>query len=131
MEIATISDRETSEDDHHCTDESEYGSDDECIDILNGNSDALSPASEEQKEESCDGVGSAHKFSIDTILGLKSKENECGKSNDDLKCSRETKFIKPTPLPALPRGNHNSKLSRQQQLFTKCFILIQRPSTAP
>lgn len=103
METATVSDRDTSEDDHHCSDESEYGSDDECIDILNGNSDALSPASEEQKEESCDGVGNANKFSIDTILGLKSKDNECNKH--ELKC-KETKCIKPTPVPAIPRGKH-------------------------
>lgn len=107
METATtISDRDTSEDDHHCSDESEYGSDEECIDILNGNSDALSPASEEQKEESCDGVSNANKFSIDTILGLKSKENECNTSKSELKCHKDTKCIKPTPVPALPRGNN-------------------------
>lgn len=97
---------DTSEDDRHCSDDSEeYGSDDECIDILNGNnSDALSPGSEEQKEESCDGAGNANKFSIDTILGLKSKESECGKADDVSKCNKTAKFIKPTPVPALPRG---------------------------
>lgn len=108
METATISDRETSEDDHHCSDESEYGSDDECIDILNGNSDALSPASEEQKEESCDGVGNANKFSIDTILGLKSKASEC---KNELKFNKEAKCIKPTPVPAVPRGINSKKKS--------------------
>lgn len=119
METATtVSDRDTSEDDHHCSDESEYGSDDECIDILNGNnSDALSPASEEQKEESCDGVSNANKFSIDTILGLKSKDNECNRN--ELKC-KETKCIKPTPVPAIPRGKHltiNNRASLAKHYF--------------
>lgn len=127
MEIVSTSDRDTSEDDHHCTDESEYGSDDECIDILNGNnSDALSPASEEQKEESCDGVGNPNKFSIDTILGLKSKENECNKNDDELKCNKEAKFIKPTPVPAVPRGNffYNKNDDQRPVIYTaNCFVI--------
>lgn len=112
--VTVVSDREISEDDHHCSDESEYGSDDECIDILNEHSadEADDASDEEQKEENCDEVGggggsssNANKFSIDTILGLKTKGNECNNANrSDFKYNKETKCIKPTPVPAIPRG---------------------------
>lgn len=89
-------------------DDSEYSDEEECIDIVNGGSQLLSPSSEDQKEEgSCDGVPSSSNFSIDTILGLKSKDAD-GSGDEErvnrLKCFKESKFIKPTPLPAIPRG---------------------------
>lgn len=87
--------------------DSEYGSDDEeCIDIVSGGSQVLTPSSEDQKEEgSCDGVPSSSNFSIDTILGLKKDE---GSGDEErigrVKFGKDAKFIKPTPLPAIPRG---------------------------
>lgn len=93
--------------DHEC--DSEYGSDEEeCIDIVSGGSQVMTPSSEDQKEEgSCDGVPSSSNFSIDTILGLKSKDVD-GSGDEErisrLKFIRDSKFIKPTPLPAIPRG---------------------------
>lgn len=85
------------------SEESDYSDDDECIDILDGHA---SPASEEHKEDgSCDGVSGGSKFSIDSILGLR---NECKsdeeKTDEKMQCVREGKFIKPTPIPAIPRG---------------------------
>lgn len=118
------------EDERRCSDDSEYGSDEEeCIDIVNGSSQAMTPSSEDQKEEgSCDGIPSSSNFSIDTILGLKSKDGD-GNSDDEkvnsLKCIKESKFIKPTPLPAIPRGKHQCHSKKITETMVPFFMLIK------
>lgn len=104
-----------------CSDDSEYD-DDECVDVEDIIDGRTSP--EDQKEDgSCDGVSSTSKFSIDNILGLRGRDEGC-KDVEKVKCVKEGRFIKPTPVPAIPRGNYIEWLTEIVFLPWKCLINI-------
>lgn len=104
MEQSTESEKDLMSEDEQKYCDSDFSSEDECVDVLSHEDDDADVCVD-KSDNICEASASNNKFSIDSILGLTSKETK-----ESEKCNRQFNFIKPTPVPATSRGGKDKSV---------------------